>query len=396
MNIGIVSYLNPYEFRDYLANEDLPNINVGSSAATNQIVKGLLEEGHKIVVFTDTPEPASGIYKRELLEIHTISSYHKFPWFGTGSLIMAWRLYRALNNNQTSFDILHGHWTYQCGYAVSRFSKKMPVFCTVRDWYPNIVKYISGFFNHITWSLCRRFLFESIMHNKRVVLIANSEYIQHNISERYPERKSVLIHNPISIEDIDIDKLYHYNGPVYVSVAQNLMDLYKNIDTLVRAFQVVRKDIANAKLFLVGAYDKNHELYRDWANNDLLEGVTFMGFMNKAELRKLLQTTSIMVHPSLEESFGNVVVEGISSLNVIIGGKESGAIPFLLEGGSIGFLTDVTDVQKLATTMMESLNEETRCYYIKAAYNKIKEKYDYRKIAKLHADLYSSELETFV
>ena len=388
MRIGVVSYLNPYEFRDYLGISDLPSINIGSSKATNLLVRGFLESGHKVVVFSEANVSQNVHYKKGDLEIYLVSSHHRIPWFGCGSFMMSWKLYEIISKHIEDVDVLHGHWTYQCGYSASFFAKQMPVFCTVRDWHPNIEKYIRGFFNHITWSVCRKYLFHSIMKNEKVHLIANSEYIKNNIKDLFPKRESTLIHNPILIENEVINTTY--NGPIFVTVAQNLLDLYKNIDTLVRAFSVVRKDKPEAKLIMVGACDTNHPIYRKWDEERLLTNVVMKGFLKQDELRELLQSTSTMVHPSLEESFGNVIVEGIINGNIVVGGTNSGAVPYLLENGEIGLLTDVLNVDLLAKAMIQSLQPKVREEIIPKSYNHIKNKYDYIEIAQKHVSLFES------
>lgn len=388
MRIGVVSYLNPYDFYDYLGIDDLPNINIGSSKATNLLVRGFLENGHKVIVFSEASVPQDVHYKKGNFDVYLISSYHKIPWFGCGSFMMSWKFYKIISQHIEEIDVLHGHWTYQCGYSVSIFANKMPVFCTVRDWHPNIEKYIKGFFNHITWSVCRKYLFKRIMKNEKVHLIANSEYIRENIKGLFPKRESTLIHNPILIENDNINTFY--KGPVFVTVAQNLLDLYKNIDSLVRAFSVVRQTIPDAKLIMVGMCDTNHPIYKKWVEERLLTNVVMKGFLKQNELKELLQSTSTMVHPSLEESFGNVIVEGIINGNVVVGGNKSGAVPYLLEHGEIGIITDVLNVDLLAKAMIRSLQPKVREEIIPKSYSHIKIKYDYKEIAQKHISLFES------
>jgi glycosyltransferase involved in cell wall biosynthesis len=58
------------------------------------------------------------------------------------------------------------------------------------------------------------------------------------------------------------------------------------------------------------------------------------------------------VHPSLEESFGMVIVEAMAAGVPVVAGRRSGAPAWLLEGGSAGLLVDVTSDEAIAGAML--------------------------------------------
>ena len=60
-----------------------------------------------------------------------------------------------------------------------------------------------------------------------------------------------------------------------------------------------------------------------------------------------------VVHPSLEESFGMVPLEGMAMGIPVIGGNASGEIPNLLDKGKAGMLVDMKNPSELAAAMIK-------------------------------------------
>ena len=65
---------------------------------------------------------------------------------------------------------------------------------------------------------------------------------------------------------------------------------------------------------------------------------------------------TLLIHPSLEESFGMTVVEAMALALPVVGGIKSGAIPWLLGAGEHGMLVDVKDSKQIANVVLELLN----------------------------------------
>ena len=66
----------------------------------------------------------------------------------------------------------------------------------------------------------------------------------------------------------------------------------------------------------------------------------------------LIGQSDIVFHPSLEESFGNALIEGMSMGRVVVAGKDSGGCPWVLDGGSGGFLVDVLSPEAMASALI--------------------------------------------
>ncbi len=102
----------------------------------------------------------------------------------------------------------------------------------------------------------------------------------------------------------------------------------------------------------------------------------------------------IMIHPSLEETFGNIFIEAMARGLICIGGENAGAAPYIIENEKTGFLCDVTKSLSIAaqleivTTKKDNLDELR-----KKALNKVVHKYSNSSVAKMHIHLYDSLID---
>jgi glycosyltransferase involved in cell wall biosynthesis len=114
-----------------------------------------------------------------------------------------------------------------------------------------------------------------------------------------------------------------------------------------------------------------------WARERGLHGkVEFRGSAPREVILDFLENEAdLMVHTSLIETHGMVLIEAIACGVTVVGGRYSGAVPWTLEEGRSGFLCDVRDVGDLARTIVRARNQ----------------KVDKKRDMKLHAWNYVSE-----
>jgi L-malate glycosyltransferase len=134
---------------------------------------------------------------------------------------------------------------------------------------------------------------------------------------------------------------------------------FKNVNSLIRAFALVRRSFGDWRLRLVGAGYEPYGTAELWARaRGLAEGITFHGKASQTELIALYRSADLLVHPSREEAFGNVLVEAMSQGLPIIGGRNSGAVPWVLDFGTAGRLVDVSSPVSIANAICEVLTDE--------------------------------------
>ena len=154
---------------------------------------------------------------------------------------------------------------------------------------------------------------------------------------------------PNSIKDEFITKTEHKNPDVFTILCiSSSNDKRKNVVTLLKAYQLFRKKWPQCKLRLIGpSFINGNPTIETWTNLDLLDGVELLGPIQHEELKKYLDSASVFVTPSLEETFGNTLLESIARKVPVIGGEQSGAVPFVLHHGKAGILCDVASASAI-------------------------------------------------
>lgn len=188
--------------------------------------------------------------------------------------------------------------------------------------------------------------------------VATSEGIRETLLEEYnfsPE-KIVTIYNPINTEDILIkkeemlsDDFFKTSLPIILSVGW----LYhiKGQWHLIRVFSEIQK-IIPCKLVICGVgvpggqdyTEKYHSLV---SKLGLEEKVYFAGWQSNPY--KYMKNSTIFVHPSLSESFSNVVAEALACECPVVASDCDFGPREILDGGKYGLLCTCSEWEYLET-----------------------------------------------
>jgi glycosyltransferase involved in cell wall biosynthesis len=148
-------------------------------------------------------------------------------------------------------------------------------------------------------------------------------------------------------------------------VAIGTICVRKGFQYLFRAFEIVKRQIPEAELVVVGGYKIDFRRERPkW------EG-TFTHFpsLSHPELAKLLQTCTAFVFTSMEEGFARVISEAMGAGLPILASYESGATT-LVKDGIEGFIVRGRDPQHIAEAMIRVAQDHELCQRIGEAANK--------------------------
>ena len=379
MRIGFVTPFNPAEFADRLG-PSVPDIHRGATAV-HILVAEMLAAGHEIHVFTSYP--GKGPVRRfagDGLHVCAVPRSGRLPLPGK-RLAVARRLRPCLAEALGRLDVLHAQWTYDYALAACAFADRIPTFCSVRDWAPYQLEMARGFKHRTYWAeslwIARR-----VLRNKDIHFIANSEYTRNLLLEAGPSQEVRIIPNPILADTILTERTGYPDRPVLVSLCQSV-DARKNIAVLLEAFRLYRRLRPAAELHLGGKdFIPGHPNLAPLG--ELPEGTVLEGWLTRSALNDLLDRASVLVHPSLEETFGNVLLEGMARRVPVIGGRDSGAVPAVLGQGRYGILCDVTDPEALCRALVEA---ESRPH-LDDATRLLRASYASDRIAALHIDMY--------
>lgn len=394
MHIGLVTPCDISLFSEYI-DEDYSKtfIYENSAPAVNTLILGLLKAGIQISIYTTLPIKNDIHLKGKQLNIYITGECSSYPWkYLHGNWINALHLKKLIQNNLKDINILHAHWTYEFAWAAGQFAEEIPVICTVRDWAPYIWT-IKSAKDKIT-STFRLLLNNLVFKNKKIQFVANSPYTANRIQKKY-NLKVPIIPNPIKADFVLKTKNEKIEQPIFniVTITQYL-DKRKNIESLLIAFNQFHQKYDNSSLILIGSpFVETNEDVKKWRIEGLLNAVVLKGSVKHEKLFDILDNASLLVHPSLEETFGNTLIEAMARKVPVLGGTNSGAVPYVLDHGQAGFLCDVISPMDILNKMeyiynnKEISNEKTD-----NATELLLSKYIDLKIVEQHMVLYSQRL----
>lgn len=394
MNIGICGPFNPSFVKEFFyENQNIPNINKAASAV-NTFVKELLLQGHRITVVTCCIPGISNdvILRGNNLTVHIVhSDSGLFLTHGLSRFYMVRRLKKVLNLYVNELDILHAQWTYDFALASKSFADKLPVFCTIRDWCPYIMTLQNGM-RKLQWKLYH-LIFRKVMRGDKIHFIANSKYTYDCVMSEYPQKEVETIFNPIDRSYIIEEKRNVVIRPTFITIAGSIGEKRKNIVTLLKAFHIFHLNHPDSILKIVGGgCSEDNPLIKAWKAEGLLDGVELIGYLTHKQLIEEIDKCSCLVHPSLEETFGNIFLEGMSRCLPVIGGVKAGAVPYVLDNGRAGFLCDVTSVESINEALERACDSKTNEEVVTNATNLLKTHYASNVIVEKHINLYKKYL----
>lgn len=396
MNIAIISPFNPRSMSDKLYRQeyaDIPLLHNGATSITS-IARGLLEIGHNVTVFTLSKEThktkGSTWYRGDGLNICVVNQYKPIKGYGRfGRLLQGKVLSQEIAKHIGTIDILHAHWTYEYADACIPFVNIRPVFCTIDDWQP----YIRTIFNKkisdwFYWTIISGIVFKKVMRMyPKIHFIANSPYTQKCLANYFKGEQFDIINNSLPHEYIIYNRTDYPKTPILLSICQSLSDPRKNISSLVEAFHLYKNKYLDAQLWLIGGYDDN--IIKQWNDNGWMDGITLLGTVQHKEIWNILDNVSLLIHPSLEETFGGILIEAMARKVPVVGGNNSGAVPYVLEFGKIGELCDVCSPISIFQSVEKVINDqEYRNLLVSNATQILSEKYSNIAVAKLQVSMY--------
>jgi glycosyltransferase involved in cell wall biosynthesis len=131
-----------------------------------------------------------------------------------------------------------------------------------------------------------------------------------------------------------------------------VLELYKNVDGLARAWRVAAPHVARAQLRLVGRGSRREVV--DALVRDFAAQTTHFERLSQEEIARALDAATCLVLPSRSEGLPRIAVEALARGRPIVGAR-GGGIPDVVEDGVNGLLVD-TDEQ-LAEALVRVLSD---------------------------------------
>ena len=175
-------------------------------------------------------------------------------------------------------------------------------------------------------------------------VICVSESVKNHLVKtgEIPEKKGVIIYNPVSIPQTFPKNPSTSFQIVYVGRLEKV----KNVATLIQAFSKIQNN--NPTLTIVGDGRERTALESLVRDLKIEDRVVFTGF--QAEPSQFLCSADLYVLPSYSEGFGIAAVEAMF-LKVPVLATQVGGVPEFINDGENGWLFNPTSVKDLAAKL---------------------------------------------
>lgn len=202
----------------------------------------------------------------------------------------------------------------------------------------------------------RRILKQNVKRAKHIMTV--SEYTKNQIVSILNVKPSNIV---VASNGVDISKFKHTvkcempnddkgrDIPKEYFLYVGAIERTKNINTLIKAIAKLNNENFNANLVLVGGFgDAFHKVKVLTKKLSLDENIYFTGYLDEESLIKVYQNAVGLVHPSLIEGFGMIIVQAMASKIPVIASNAT-ALPEVV--GDAGILINPRSIDEMVDAM---------------------------------------------
>ncbi len=355
MHIGIVAPIATNDLLPELAAQagSCPKGREGAPLISHLILEYIVR-GHQVLAVTTDPrmddDAPPFVYERGLLTYVVVPSRRRpfrpngrrlgrtadFFRFERRQLLAVLRAYQP--------EVVHAHWTYE--FALAALAYRADALITAHDNARTILTYVPTL-ERFFMLLMARYVFR---RGHRFTAV--SPYMAESI-RAWVSSAVTVVPNPVVMPPKNSRPSLPAT-PVITTVV-NGWDDRKNSKNALLAFKAVQQRHPEAVLWALGTAFEPGGPAAVFCDEHQIVNVTFFGPTPHAEVLRKIAKSTLVLHTSLEESFGMVLAEAMSYGVPVVAGQHSGAVPWVVENG--GLLVDVSNVEAIAAATHRLLSE---------------------------------------
>lgn len=398
MHIGIAAPIAT-EYVKHLLDGDttrLPN-GYGGAPLIGTLIDELIRRGHRVTAFTTSgglplPKHDCHIAKGPDFTLYyaPVRPRAFFPvggFLGRGAdAFRHERLALTRAMRESAPDVIHAHWTYE--FALAAIASGLPNVVTCHDAPQAVLRYMPNLYRLVRYYMARQCL------SRASCVTAVSPYLK-NAVQKFTAAPIHVIPNPLSpdLTDRPISRKQSTNGEPVVAMVANGWGKLKNPIPAIQGFARMRKTYPQARFRLFGVDFGPGEAAQRWSiAHGVSDGIEFVGRLSHAELLKQIAEADVMLHPSLEETFGVSIAEAMALGVPVIGGARSGAVPWVVGVG--GVLVDVRDPVAIESALIGLMDLPIYKKCREAAILRAREDFSVAKVADAYERLYRAAVES--
>ena len=175
------------------------------------------------------------------------------------------------------------------------------------------------------------------------------------------------------------------NQPLIFFVGRMVRE--KGVQVLLQAIPIVRAELPNAKLVVVGGGSRAHlEAFVRFCH--LEDAVQFTGFIPDSELLRLYRVVDVAVYPSLYEPFGIVALEAMAAGAPVVV-SDAGGLKEVVRHEETGVLTWAGNPESLAWGILRVLQDPAAARRrAQNAQKSVQREFNWRRIARQTQQVY--------
>lgn len=191
----------------------------------------------------------------------------------------------------------------------------------------------------------------------------------------------VVVGNGVSIDDYSFSENKHPRSLIYIGRLTEL----KRVSSLVEIVSMIKKEIPDIMLHIVGDGPKCGEVNRRIEALGVSDNVTTHGYVSEEEKIGLLASSAIYVSNSSFEGFGIPLVEAMATGAVPVV-SDLDAHRFIFQGEDVGYLVNCHE--DMATRVIDLLtNESRRLELARNGRKLVEDKWTWAKVGQKYREL---------
>jgi glycosyltransferase involved in cell wall biosynthesis len=187
--------------------------------------------------------------------------------------------------------------------------------------------------------------FEKFFVKKADLVLTYSNFVKENLKKYLPNKNIEVL--PLGIHGElcpGLEKQFNLNKESLEILFFGRIEEYKGIDTLIKAYEVLKKENLNIKLIIAGKGEVDENLKNKI--NDL--EIIFKNYwLSNEELCELIKECDILIAPYKKATQSGIISTALAYGIPVIATKV-GSFEEYIEDGKNGFLINVDDFQALA------------------------------------------------
>lgn len=347
MKIGFASPVSIRLLADLVAEgETLPLGYEFGPAAT--WVRELIARGHEVTIYTTARDVAGPVsFSGDRLRIRIAKGR---SWGAARDFFAVERKQLTEMMWQDRCEILHAHWTYE--FAQAALATGIPTLVTIHDLPWNVLRFFRD--KH---RAARLLMAYRVASKGRFFTAVSDDAARHFRRYLNPIAQITVVPNSLS------DAIFHLHEQFAPPMTRNAVTFgtilqgwtrRKNAEAALGACRIMRGTLPEARMMMIGTDYQEDGPAHQWAvKMGLTEGVVFRGPLPyDTMLRTFSDEIDVLVHPSLDESFSMVALEGMALKKPVIAGKNTPGVRSVLDYGNAGSLVDVRKPEEIAAEMV--------------------------------------------